>query len=301
MFWRALGFSAIIPGMTRSGRLRSAGAALIACSLLAYATRIEPGRLACTKIPIGSGRLARTLPGCTIAVLSDLHFGASEEPAADKALLLLREIRPDLILLAGDYVAWGSRGDAYERALDFLAKLEAPLGVYGVLGDADRTYSRRSCEFCHQAGSGAPTKRHRVAFLKNESRVIAVPGGALRIVGLEPGFPRPAAPRLRALLAGDLPTILISHSSIVYRDIDPDKDVLTVSGDTHGGQVWLPRWLWRLARFKPDPEHPNGYFHDGRKSLVVSRGIGTSHVRLRLGARPEVVILEFAAAKAERS
>jgi hypothetical protein len=72
-------------------------------------------------------------------------------------------------------------------------------------------------------------------------------------------------------------------------------DVLTVSGDTHGGQIRLPRWFWRLTRLKPDPEHIHGLFRDGRKSLVVIRGIGTSRIRFRLGSPPEIVVLEFPA------
>jgi predicted MPP superfamily phosphohydrolase len=271
-----------------------AGIAVLLLAISGYAMLVEPVHPRVKTILVREGMVARRLLHRKVAVISDLHFGAGAKAAEAETLKTLEEVGPDLILLAGDYVAWGARGRAYERAFDFLSRLEAPLGVYAVLGDADRTFSRKSCEFCHAAGSGAPTSRHRVVFLKNQDRIIALPGGPLRIVGLEPDFSRPAGQQLRSLLAGDLPTILISHSSIVYREIDPSVEVLTVSGDTHGGQVWMPRWFWRLTRFKPDPEHIAGFFHDGRKSLLVSRGIGTSHVPFRLGAPPEVVILEFA-------
>jgi hypothetical protein len=106
-------------------------------------------------------------------------------------------------------------------------------------------------------------------------------------------FPRPGGQRLQDLLAGETPTILVSHSSGIYEEIDPSKEALTVSGDTHGGQIRLPRWFWRLTRLKPDPDHISGYFQNGRKSLVVTRGIGTSRFRFRLGAPPEIVVLEF--------
>ena len=133
---------------------------------LCYGAVIEPGRLTVTTIEIREGRLAQILAGRKAALLSDLHFKADGEPIAEVALQRLKEIRPDFILLTGDYVDWGSRAPAYDRALGFLAQLQAPLGVFAVLGDADSTFSRKSCEFCHQPGSGAPTERHSVVFLR---------------------------------------------------------------------------------------------------------------------------------------
>lgn len=276
----------------RHSALLAAFVILIFLSIVSYGIFLEPRNLSANYIHLGAGPLARTLAGRKIALISDLHFGSDGAPA-DALGGLLREIRPDLIILAGDYVEWGSRGEAYERAFDFLARLNAPLGMYAVLGDADRNFSRKSCEFCHLAGSGAPTDRHRVIFLRNEARVIDLPHGQLRIGGLDMDLSRPTRSLVNGLLTGDTPTILISHSSAVYKYVDTAKDVLTLSGDTHGGQMWLPRWVWRFARFKPDSEHIRGYFQDGHKALFVTRGVGTSHVRFRLGAPPEIVVLEF--------
>ena len=270
----------------------AAGGAFLAAAVV-YGAWIEPRMVSVSRVAIKSGQPARQ--PVTIALLSDLHLDSGSAPLEEKVLRRLEAIRPDLIVLAGDYVAWGGRGPAYERALNFLARLEAPLGVYAVLGDADTTFSRKSCEFCHAPGSGAPTSRHEVVFLKNDSRVVDTPNGRLRIVGIDMHFPRPGGQRLQELLAGETPTILVSHSPGIYEGIDPSMEVLTVSGDTHGGQVWLPRWFWRLMRLTSDPDHIHGLFHDGRKSLVVTRGLGTSRFRFRLGAPPEIVVLEFPA------
>jgi len=260
---------------------------------MVYAVAIEPTRVTISTFQLPQGSLASVLAGRKIALVSDLHIGEDGSPLSETTLQRLDVIRPDLILLLGDFVAWGGGNRAYDRALEFLAKLDAPLGTFAVLGDADRTKSRRSCEFCHQPGSGAPAGSHRAVFLRNEARSLALPHGTIRVVGLDAGFAKPTVPQLSRLLAGDLPTILLSHSSVVYRDIDPTLDVLTASGDTHGGQIRLPRWFWRLTRLKPDPEHIHGLFRDGRKSLVVTRGIGTSRLRFRLGSPPEIVVLEF--------
>lgn len=262
-------------------------------AFLFYGAVIEPGRLTVTTIVIREGRLAQILAGRKVALLSDLHFKDGGESIAEAALERLKEIRPDLVLLTGDYVDWGSRAPAYDRALAFLARFQAPLGVFAVLGDADRTFSRKSCEFCHQPDSGAPTERHSVVFLKDAQKTIATSFGEFLVIGIEPERSTRLTPRVRQLLDSDVPALLLSHTSEIYNRINSTREVLVLSGDTHGGQVWLPTWFWPLTRQKPDPAHMHGLFHEGNKALFVTRGLGTSRVRFRFGAPPEIVIMEF--------
>jgi len=246
-------------------------AVLFAAAFLIYGAAIEPGRLTVTTIDIREGQLAQILAGRKVALLSDLHFGDDGEPIAEAALMRLKEIRPDLILLTGDYVDWGSHAPAYERALAFLAQLQAPLGVFAVLGDADRTFSRKSCEFCHQPGSGARTERHSVVFLKDEQKTIATPFGEFHIIGIEPEHGAHLIPQVRQLLDSGVPALLLSHTSEIFNKISSTREVLVLSGDTHGGQVKLPGWFWRLTRRKPDPEHVHGFFREEKKlSLLLA-------------------------------
>lgn len=266
---------------------------LLSAFLVFYGAVIEPGRLTVTPILIHEGRLAQILAGRKIALLGDLHFRDDGEPIAEKALQRLKEIRPDLILLTGDYVDWGSRAPAYDRALTFLAQLQAPLGVFAVLGDSDRTFSRKSCEFCHQPGSAAPTTRHSVVFLKDAQKPIATPLGVFMIIGIDSGHGTRLTPRVRQFLDGDAPALLLSHASEIFKKISGKREVLMLSGDTHGGQVWLPKWFWSITRIKPDPDHIYGLFREEKKTLFVTSGLGTSRVHFRLGAPPEIAVLEF--------
>lgn len=285
-------FSCIIPVMR--GIYPFVGASLLlGVAFLIYGAFIEPVRLSVTTVEIHEGRLARILAGRKVALLSDLHFNDNGEPIAEAALQRLDEIRPDLILLAGDYVAWGSRAPAYELALNFLAQLRAPLGVFAVLGDADSTLSRKSCEFCHQPGSGDPTDRHPVVFLKDARQLITTPLGEFLVIGLDPERGALLTSRVREMLDGDQPALLLSHTSRIFRMTSATREILVLSGDTHGGQVRLPGWLWRLTGFIQDPAHRYGLFREGEKALFVTRGLGTSRVRFRLGAPPELVVLEF--------
>jgi len=89
------------------------------------------------------------------------------------------------------------------------------------------------------------------------------------------------------------PAIILSHSSAIYQELNSDKDLLVLSGDTHGGQVFLPIWIWKFIKHKRDPEHMYGYFRENKKHLFVSDGIGTSHLPIRFGVPPQIALFKF--------
>ena len=66
-----------------------------------------------------------------------------------------------------------------------------------------------------------------------------------------------------------------------------------LAGDTHGGQFALPSWLWNIIGYKKNAAYSQGLFEEGNKRMFVTRGIGTSHIPIRLFRRPEVVVLHF--------
>lgn len=273
--------------------MRKAAAIVVLAAAVAalYGLLVEPSWLEVHHLRIADPGLHRILSGRIAVQLTDLHLTADDRMAS-KVLARLRSLKPDIIFLTGDYVRW--RGD-YEAALTFLARLDAPLGVWAVMGDYDYSDSRRSCLFCHQPGSGAPTRRHRVHFLKNTAAVVTTERGKLRIVGLDGngGGDRREAGGAPASLTGTLSTIVLSHDPLAFDRIPLDSRILMLSGDTHGGQVPLPGWLWRLIGYVKNAEYNQGLFRRGKNTLYVSRGIGTSHVPIRIDRRPELVVLHF--------
>ena len=70
-----------------------------------------------------------------------------------------------------------------------------------------------------------------------------------------------------------------------------------LAGDTHGGQIPLPfpSWLLRLIGYEKNASYSQGYFKKGNAKMYVSRGIGTSHIPIRLFRKPEIVVLHFSA------
>lgn len=260
-----------------------------------YGFLIEPNWVQVHDVWIKDSSLGKTLGRETVIQLSDLHInkiGQTEE----KILRILEEVKPDIIFLTGDYVKW--KGD-YEGALIFLSRLKAKVGIWAILGDYDYSNSRKSCLFCHEPDSGRFTRRHRVHFLRNSSELINLSGGPIRVYGIDidgeeieetdsfPSGKRAQFPESKET------TIVLAHNPLAFRMLSKDRNILMLAGDTHGGQVPLPSWIWDIMGYKKNALYSQGLFEEGSKKMFVSRGIGTSHVSFRLFRRPEVVILHF--------
>lgn len=260
-----------------------------------YGFFIEPCQVRLKTVKIYNKAMASTLKDLKIVQLSDLHIGDNVSTSIKRTLEILNELKPDLILLTGDYVDWHGNKQAYGNTIAFLSQLNAPLGVYAVMGDSDYSFSRRSCGFCHEEGSTRPPTQHQVKFLRNAKAVIKIGGEILSIIGIGTDSNHAPLPNVINSMLGDVdsPAIVLSHYSSVYDKINSEENILVLSGDTHGGQIYLPEFIWKIIKRKPDTEHMYGFYQDNNKSLYVTSGIGTSDIPFRLGVPPEVVLFEF--------
>lgn len=260
---------------------------------LLYGFFIEPCKVSVKTVKIKNNALASTFKELKIVQLSDLHIGKNNSISIRRTLEIINELKPDLILLTGDYVEWNGGRQVYDNAIRFLSQLNAPLGTYAVMGDADYSFSRRSCEFCHEEGTAHPPTQHQVKFLRNSQAVIEIGESKLTIIGIESNSNHASNPNVINNMLTNGPTIVLSHFSSVYDYVNGKEDVLVLSGDTHGGQIYLPEFIWKLIKRKPDTKHKYGLYHDENKALYVTSGIGTSDIPFRLGVPPEVVLFEF--------
>jgi predicted MPP superfamily phosphohydrolase len=225
-----------------------------------------------------------------VALLSDIHLGSRAMDARRLTRIADRitALSPDLVLIAGDVVDGhgGARGEEYAPLLAApLTHLHAPLGVVAVLGNHD-----------HWAATGAVQQalnRAGVTLLVNQ----ATRAGPLAIAGIDDqftGHDRAEGTLAAARRLGGA-TLALSHAPDVARHLP--AGTLLVAGHTHCGQVVLPLWgpltTHALATGEAlfDPRYRCGLVHDRGRTLVVTAGLGTSDVPVRLGAPPDVWLL----------
>jgi predicted MPP superfamily phosphohydrolase len=68
---------------------------------------------------------------------------------------------------------------------------------------------------------------------------------------------------------------------------------LTLAGHTHGGQLSLEFLRRGLCLARIDTPYVSGLYEKSGRQLYVNRGIGTTMFPIRLGASPEITVLEL--------
>ncbi len=232
--------------------------------------------------------LARDARPYRIALLSDIHIGnrAMQPARLQKIVAAVNAARPDLIVITGDFV----NGDSGKLASDPrelitpLRQLVAPDGVIATMGNHDHWTDLASVE--------AALRQAGVTLLSNQ----AIRAGPLVVLGLDDRYTDHAdvpttAARARAM--GGIP-IAINHSPDLAEEL-PDNVALLLAGHTHCGQVVLPI-IGSLApifgklvgdRHYYLPQYQCGIVRDGKRSTVVTAGLGSGSIPLRIGAPPD--------------
>jgi hypothetical protein len=244
--------------------------------LAGYGFLYERHHLDVTQTDVPVSGLAEALDGLRIGLVTDTHFSRTV-PAEDieRAVRAALAARPDLIVLGGDYVTWGDR--AYVGgAAELLAPLQAPHGVFAVLGNHD-----------DDRDMPAALAAKGFTVLKDARTRIVVRNEPLEIAGLR--FWTRRVDRVAPVLRGARgTTILLAHDPRMLREAANLDVPLMLSGHTHGGQIVLPGLGAVAARRFPVVA---GAGRRENTAIYVSRGVGTVYVPLRFNCPPEVAIV----------
>lgn len=240
--------------------------------------------------------LPPALEGLRILQISDIHAGSfgSERPFAEVGRLM-REQKPDVIVVTGDFV--NSRPDELPTIYRELELLKAPLGVFGSLGNHDHFMTPENHVILTSS-----IRKTAVDVLVNEHRIISIDGAKLAIAGTDnTGFNQHYA-RLDVALAGiepDVPTILLAHDPTFW-----DKEVrgktsvdAMLSGHTHGGQIAIRVPGMTISPAQIVFKQWAGLYRNDEQLLYVNRGIGTVGPPVRIGVPPEITIFTLTRAE----
>lgn len=249
------------------------------------------------QVTFTSPDLPAAFDGYRLLQLSDIHIGSwgDDDAAIRRAVRLCNDQRPDAIVFTGDLV--NSRATELAPFLTALSQLQAPDGVYSVLGNHDYgTYARWSSPREQAANLDTLKRLERQLgwrLLLNEHHCLHRGSDSIVVAGVENSGRPPFPDRgdLRRALQGTNGRfrILLSHDPTHWRrEVLPRTDVqLTLSGHTHDMQVSffgfsVSRWIY--------PEH-RGLYLEGGRALYVNIGLGYVLFPLRLGAWPEITVI----------
>ena len=243
----------------------------------------EPFMLAIERQEIYLHRLPAGLHGLRLVHLSDFHYGPlTDSKHLERAVKAANDLRPDVIVLTGDYI---SQDRIYAApCAELVGRLRARFGVYAVLGNHDHwTDAALIADLFQAEGIKVLVNEGLRLDLKGESFWLA--GVDDTMVGLED------LPLALAGSSDDEMKLLLAHNPIILRRAARAGVDLVLSGHTHGGQVTLRPEKNRSGR--PRRRLLRGLGRRGNTQIYVTRGLGTVVLPIRYGCPPEVSVLEL--------
>lgn len=243
----------------------------------------------------------------TIVFLSDLHnneFGPDNRKLVDA----ICRLNPDAVLCGGDMIVSKRGNRNIQIPLRLFEQLASRYPVFCGNGNHEnRMMWRRDVYGSLYEEYRDALKRMGVVYLEDGS----VPwGDDILISGLDleleyyrkallRGLPAMGTEYLERKLGNAARfSILLAHSPMYFEDYAAWGADLTLSGHFHGGTVRIPGLGGVMT-----PQYQfflpwcAGDFERGGKHMVVSRGLGTHSINIRLNNRPQLVVVHLKAAE----
>lgn len=282
--WLAIRFShlAMHPGAFRAPL---AAAIYIIAALTGIYGLINARIIRIRRVPVEIANLPASWRGRRAVLMSDLHLGPINGVRFCRRLVALAsQLQPDAVFIPGDLFD-GTKGDLDQLVAPFHA-LTPPLGLFFSTGNHE--------EFTSAAHYIEAIRKAGIRVLANEQVMV----DGLRIAGVL--YHDSASPlHMKAALSsmgprgpesdGIHPAILLNHAPARLPIVEQAGFSLQLSGHTHGGQFLPFTWITRrvYGRFT------SGLHSFGSLGVYTSTGAGTWGPPMRIGTRPEIVLLEF--------
>jgi predicted MPP superfamily phosphohydrolase len=219
-----------------------------------------------------------------IGFVTDLHVGPAIRAAdVDRAMILLFEAAPDLLLFGGDFVCESPRFIPETAAVLCAYAEAAPLGAVGVLGNHD--YSNDAPRLVSHL------ERAGIQILRNEATAVCTGGATLWIAGIDDAVlstPDPA--RAFSGVPSEARSIALWHEPDWAAKVVPYNPLIQLSGHSHGGQLRLPI-LGHVAAPFGGRRHVAGLNFEGGMPVYTSHGIGVYRPPIRFRCPPEVTLI----------
>lgn len=252
---------------------------------------IEPYLLETESVTLKAEDFPRSIGEVRIVYLTDIHKGGSFGSSRVASLIArVNQLNADIVLLGGDYAEDSAGAISFFKAIP---RIHARYGVYAVVGNHDRTTPESNLSQLKAAMQSA-----NVTPLVNAVAPVRIGAGTLYIAGIDDannGHPDIAG--VASQVRQEDYVIFLSHTPAVIPEalaaVDMNRNLrwfdLGLFGHTHGGQIAL--FGERLRDDGVSAQYRSGWLRQNRSDLLISRGVGTSVVPIRLFCRPQIHLI----------
>ena len=239
----------------------------------------------------------------TCVFLSDLHNQVYGENNC-KLIDAVKNESPDLILIGGDMLV-GKNGHSYEPALACVKELVKIAPVYYANGNHEERMKLKPEKYDQSyALYREKLLKFGVHLLENESTVLS-DDSKVRLTGLEIPLECYTHLKRREMPGGAIKErignrdpeafqVLLAHNPSYMKEYLAWGADLILSGHLHGGMVRIPGIGGVIG---PDfvlfPKYSGEMRRVGDQTVIVSKGLGTHTIHIRLFNPAEIVVLSL--------
>ncbi len=250
--------------------------------------------------------LPAAFDGFKIVQISDLHVGTygDDDRFVRKLVGVINGLHPDAVMFTGDIV--NRHSSELIPFVDALSGIEAPYGVFSILGNHDygdyADWPSEADKAADVAALCAMQESMGWKLLLNQTEFIHSGRDSIAVIGVENIGDHPfriygSLPKAYPGVGDSVSKILLSHNPAHWTDSISDHDdvniALTLSGHTHAMQIEVAGLSPAAMRYATW----GGMYGDeaGRHALYVNIGAGTVGMPMRLGATPEITLITLKA------
>ena len=250
--------------------------------------------------------LPAAFDGFKIVQISDLHVGTygDDDRFVRKLVGVINGLHPDAVMFTGDIV--NRHSSELIPFVDALSGIEAPYGVFSILGNHDygdyADWPSEADKAADVAVLCAMQESMGWKLLLNQTEFMHSGRDSIAVIGVEnigdPPFRIYGSLHKAYPAVGDsVSKILLSHNPAHWTDSIAGHDdvniALTLSGHTHAMQIEVAGMSPAALRYATW----GGMYGDeaGRHALYVNIGAGTVGMPMRLGATPEITLITLKA------
>jgi predicted MPP superfamily phosphohydrolase len=235
-------------------------------------------------LPLRFPNLPPAFEGFQVLHLSDFHIDCSPD-LAEVLGKTLRQLRPDLCLMTGDYryEDYGPCEQVYPLMRHVNSSISARHGIFGVLGNHDHAEIAFGLE---EMG---------VRMLVNQAVPVSCEGDSIWICGVDDPFDYQCDDlpgTLSQTPAGSF-KILLAHCPELYREAADSGVALYLTGHTHAGQIRFPGLGALRHNAKCPRSFAYGHWKYRQMHGYTSAGLGCSSLPIRFNCPPEAVLIEL--------
>lgn len=272
--------------------------AILSCFFLLI-MYIDCSRFVTVPYEIRSKKISREY---SFVLLSDLHnksFGVQNE----RLIKAIDALSPDAVLVAGDMFT-AKKGEKYKVAAALMENLAGKYPIYYGMGNHEHRVAKCPEEFGNIYEKYAD-RLHKAGITPLINESVSIPSANIRVCGLQLDrryygkFHKKAMPGnyLEEILgSADSSSfqLLIAHNPDYFEEYAKWGANLVVSGHVHGGLMRLPLLGGVVSpKLTLFPKYDGGRFEYKDSTMVLSRGLGTHTLPIRIFNPGELVFVRM--------